>query len=101
MNIELPTKVGRSTFEERVICDLWPHMSDNGRFCTSLDIQGGDIWYAMIGAVSGCYEADYRIPEQMLEEIEKENDACFDVTDPIHGLLARAIERVRSIDEER
>ncbi|MDO5728587.1 MAG: hypothetical protein Q4P71_03050 [Actinomycetaceae bacterium] len=99
MNIPLPDKVGKDDFEDRVISKLWPHMSDNGRFCTNLHITGGDFWYAMIGAISGCHEAGYRIPETLLQEIERENDECFETDDPIHGLLVRAVARVRSLDQ--
>lgn len=99
MNIPLPDKIGKDSFEDRVISELWPHMSNNGRFYTSLDITGGDFWYAMIGAISGCYEAGYRIPETLLQEIERENDEIVETDDPIHGLLVRTVTRVRSLDQ--
>lgn len=44
-------------------------------------------------------EAGYRIPETLLQEIERENDEIVETDDPIHGLLVRTVTRVRSLDQ--
>lgn len=80
---------------------LWPHLDEGSRRFELSSIAGGEDWFALAGAIQDCYLLGYRIPEDVLQELEQGNEDWNDPDEKIYRLFERYIAQVRSLDEKQ
>lgn len=95
--IPLPDELDMAIFEDRAIATLWPHVTDRDRYFLSHTICAGEIDCALADCIHDCYAVGYRIPEDLLQELEEYADVW--PGNPDFELMKRYIARVRSLDD--